>query len=123
MVGYKVALCERDVAIYGGILLFGVLFAVTGRRFPPLPWYLWLLAGMVPIALDGVSQLLSQPPLSLIPFRESTPFYRVLTGALFGITTAWFSFPVIEDSMAQSRRFMGEKWARLHPDRQRQGRA
>ncbi len=113
-VGYKVALCERDVAIYGGILLFGLIFPLTGRRIPPLPWYLWVLLGMLPIALDGVSQLVSQPPLSLIAFRESTPFYRVLTGALFGITTAWFAYPVIDESMVQSRDFMLRKWARLH---------
>ena len=45
-VGYKISLCERDVAIYGSILLFGILFAVTGRRIKPLHWMLWFLIGM-----------------------------------------------------------------------------
>jgi len=40
-VGYKIALCQRDVAIYGAILIFGILFAVTGRRIKPLPWWIW----------------------------------------------------------------------------------
>jgi uncharacterized membrane protein len=102
-VGYKVALCERDVAIYGSILLFGLLFALTGMRLPPLPWYLWIVIGIIPIALDGFSQLFSQPPLSFLPYRESTPALRVLTGFLFGFTTAWFGYPIVEESMREMR--------------------
>jgi uncharacterized membrane protein len=35
-VGYKVAFCERDVAIYAAILLFGLIYAFSGRRLPAL---------------------------------------------------------------------------------------
>jgi uncharacterized membrane protein len=112
-IGYKVALCERDVAIYAGILFFGVLYAATGRRFPPLPWYLWVLIGLVPIAWDGVSQLISQPPFNFIPYRESTPLLRILTGALFGITTAWFGYPMVEESMRETRQLMARKFLRV----------
>lgn len=112
-VGYKVALCERDIAIYGSILLFGVLFALTGNRLVPLPWYLWLLLGIAPIALDGVSQLLGQPPLSLLPYRESTPVLRTLTGGLFGFMTAWFGYPLVEESMSDARRVMEAKLRRV----------
>ena len=111
-IGYKVALCERDVAIYGGILLFGLLFSLTGRKIKPLPWYLWLLVGMMPIAIDGFSQLLSQPPLNFFPYRESTPLFRSITGFLFGFTTAWFGFPIVEESMIDIRRYYGQKLAR-----------
>ena len=117
--GYKVALCERDVAIYGGILLFGLVFSLTGKRIKPLPWYLWILVGILPIAVDGISQLLSQPPLntlpvlSQIPYRESTPFLRTLTGGLFGLSTAWFGYPMVEDTMVETRRFMALKFARV----------
>jgi uncharacterized membrane protein len=117
--GYKVALCERDVAIYGGILLFGLVFTLTGKRLKSLPWYLWLLLGIVPIAVDGISQLLSQPPLNTLPalsqlaFRESTPFLRTLTGGLFGLATAWFGYPMVEESMVETRRFMALKFARV----------
>ncbi len=113
-VGYKVALCERDVAIYGGILLFGLLFALLKFRLPGIPWYLWILIGVFPIAFDGVSQLISQPPFSFFPFRESTPFLRVLTGGLFGFFTAWFGYPLIEESMADARKVMAAKWQRIH---------
>ena len=111
-IGYKVGLCERDVAIYGGILLFGLVFSLTGRKIKPLPWYLWLLFGILPIAIDGFSQLLSQPPLGFFPYRESTPFLRSLTGFLFGLTTAWFGFPIVEESMVDVRRYYGQKLAR-----------
>jgi uncharacterized membrane protein len=111
-IGYKVALCERDVAIYGGILLFGLVFSLTGRKIKPLPWYMWLLFGILPIAIDGFSQLLSQPPLGFFPYRESTPLLRSITGFLFGLTTAWFGFPIVEESMLDVRRYYGQKIAR-----------
>jgi len=108
-IGYKVALCERDVAIYGGILIFGLLFSLSGLKLPPIPWYVWIVVGIIPIGLDGFSQLLSQPPLSFIPYRESTPFLRVLTGFLFGFTTAWFGYPVVEESMREMRNMYESK--------------
>jgi len=112
-VGYKIGLCERDISIYGAILIFGLLFAITGRRIPPLPWYLWIVIGMVPIGADGLSQLLSQPPFSFLPLRESTPFFRSLTGFLFGFTTAWFGYPLVEETMLETRRIMAAKRLRV----------
>ena len=116
-VGYKVALCERDVAIYAAILLFGLLYSLTGRRFPQLHWTLWILLGLGPIGLDGFSQLFAQfewPFLaSILPYRESTPFLRVLTGFLFGFFTAWFAYPNIEESMRETRQFFIKKFAQV----------
>jgi uncharacterized membrane protein len=111
-VGYKIALCQRDFAIYGGILLFGVLFSLSRYRLPGLPWYVWIAIGILPIAIDGFSQILSQPPLSLLDYRESTPMLRVLTGFLFGFTTAWFGYPVVEESMHETRKIYNGKWDR-----------
>lgn len=108
-VGFKVALCERDTAIYLAILLFGVLYAVTGRKISGLHWIIWIVVGIVPIGLDGGTQLISQPPLSLLPYRESTPLLRALTGALFGITTSWFGYPYVEESMRESLQFLQRK--------------
>jgi uncharacterized membrane protein len=112
-VGYKVALCQRDVAIYLGILVFGLIFSLN-RDFRSLPWYIWILLGIVPIGLDGISQIISQPPFNLIPFRESTPYLRVLTGFAFGFFTAWFGFPSVEESMADTRKILYTKKLRLH---------
>ncbi|GAB4579429.1 MAG: hypothetical protein Fur0022_21670 [Anaerolineales bacterium] len=120
--GYKVAFCQRDVAIYAALLAFGLLFALTKRRIPPLPAILWLIIGLGPIGLDGFSQLLSQPPLgdfalfSWLPLRESTPFLRTLTGAIFGFTTGWFGYPMVEETMQDTRRSLLVKFKRLEKE-------
>ncbi|MBE7435316.1 MAG: DUF2085 domain-containing protein [Anaerolineales bacterium] len=113
--GYKVALCERDIAIYLAILLFGIIFGLTGRCFKSLHWLAWLFLGIAPIGLDGFSQLLSQFNWdwfsAVIPYRESTPFLRVLTGGFFGLFTAWFAYPNIEESMNETRQYYIKKSA------------
>jgi uncharacterized membrane protein len=112
--GYKVAFCERDVAIYGAIVLFGVLFNLTKKRLKTLPWYFWILIGIIPIGIDGFSQLPSLMDyswLSGFPIRESTPLLRTITGFLFGFTTAWFGYPYIEDTMRETRLLMARKIA------------
>jgi uncharacterized membrane protein len=114
-VGYKVALCERDVAIYLGMLVFGIVFGSTGRRIPSLHWMIWLLLGIGPIGLDGFSQLFSQFNwewlAALVPYRESTPLLRVATGFVFGLGTAWFAYPNIEESMNETRQYYIKKFA------------
>lgn len=109
ILGYKVALCQRDIAIYGSILLFGLIFALTKRKIPPLPLFAWVLLGIFPLGLDGVSQLLSQFNWEFLPVRESTPLLRSITGSLFGFSTAWFSYPIIEDAMAETRKVLSIK--------------
>lgn len=114
-VGFKVALCERDVAIYGAIVIFGLIYGLTKRKLPPLNWMLWILLGLGPIGLDGFSQLFSQFNwtwlATYLPYRESTPFLRVFTGFVFGFMTAWFAYPNIEESMQETRQFFIKKFA------------
>ena len=123
-VGYKMALCERDMAIYAAMLIFGLLFALTGRKWKPLPLWAWLLFGLVPIGLDGGTQLVSmflgsfhgsfwQTLAQIFPLRESTPLLRILTGSLFGLTTAWFGYPLVEESMVETRILLNKKFAHL----------
>lgn len=110
-IGFKVASCQRDVAIYGAILLFGLVYALPGLRgkMKPLNWVAWFALGIVPIGLDGFSQLFSQYPYNIfpifswIPQRESTPELRSLTGALFGLANAWLALPYLEQSMREIR--------------------
>ena len=117
-VGYKMALCERDIAIYSAIFLFGVVYALSKRRIKPLNWILWVLIGMGPIGLDGFSQLFSQMGwsflASILPYRESTPFLRLFTGALFGLMTAWFAYPYMEESFSETRQFFIKKFAAIN---------
>lgn len=118
--GYKLALCERDIAIYGSIALFGLVFALLRKlkvRVPYLPFWVYLLIAIAPIGLDGFSQYFASPPfygfgLSFYPIRESTPFLRTLTGALFGIGNAWLAFPYIDDSMVETRELIQTKLER-----------
>ena len=82
-----------------------------------LPWYLWIAIGIAPIALDGVSQVISQPPFHLLAYRESTPFLRTLTGGLFGFMTAWFGYSQVEIAMQETRRILAVKFARAKSER------
>lgn len=112
--GYKTSLCQRDIAIYSALLLFGLIFSFSGRKIKPLPWYFWFLIGIGPIGLDGFTQLLSQTGLGIfawIPLRESTPLFRVATGFLFGLASAWFGFPYLEESVLENRKDMALKYA------------
>ncbi len=115
--GYKVAFCQRDVAIYGAILLGGLIYSLpfVHGRLKPLHWIGWIVIGVLPIALDGFSQLFSQYPynafilFSWLPPRESTPLLRTLTGALFGLANMWLAYPYVEESMRDVARELDAK--------------
>jgi uncharacterized membrane protein len=68
---------------------------------------------MIPMGIDGVSQLpsLITTNIAWLPIRESTPLLRTITGLLFGMTTAWFGFPLIEETMRDSRKALNKKFS------------
>ncbi len=109
--GFKVVLCQRDIAIWGGMLVGGLFFAIFRKRMKPLPILIWLVVGVLPIALDGGTQILSEFPFLSFPHRESTPFLRTVTGALFGIMNVWMAFPYIEVTMNETRILVTSKLA------------
>jgi uncharacterized membrane protein len=109
--GYKVALCQRDVAIYGGILLAGLFFALVRKRLRPLPIWIWFVLGILPMGLDGGSQLLASLPLFAIPVRESIPLLRTITGGLFGVLNVWLAYPYVEETMQETRTLVLSKLA------------
>jgi uncharacterized membrane protein len=88
--GFKMALCQRDVALYLAMLAFGLAFALVRERLHPLPLKLFVVLS-VPIAIDGFGQLLA--------LWESTWWSRVLSGALFGIACVWLVYPYFESGM------------------------
>jgi uncharacterized membrane protein len=92
--GYKVAFCQRDVAIYAAVLVAGLAYARLRPRVRPLG-----LAGygvlILPMALDGFTQLFG--------WRESTVELRTLTGALFGVASAWLVYPRVDAALAAWR--------------------
>jgi uncharacterized membrane protein len=90
LAGFKVAICQRDIAIYGSVLLAGLLFGAVRHRLRilPLRWYLIFLA---PLAVDGLTQMFG--------WRQSDWLLRTATGALFGIASVWLAYPHIDDAM------------------------
>ncbi|MCS7281879.1 MAG: DUF2085 domain-containing protein [Anaerolineae bacterium] len=105
--GYKVALCQRDTALYGSIFLAGLAFAFGGRRWRPLSLRAYLLFGVLPILLDGGIQWVTFAahllfPAWGIPVLESTPLRRVITGALMGSLTVWAVYPRIHQALQES---------------------
>ena len=124
--GYKMALCERDIGIYGFVFVGGLLYAMLRNRvnIKALPILVFVIVGLGPIALDGFSQLFSYwgaPPdgstpagiaavvESVLPVRESTPEMRSLTGALFGLMLVWLAYPQVNAGMKGTEKNLGEK--------------
>lgn len=109
-IGYKVAYCERDAAIYGAAwwCLVGFAFLRGRRSIKPLRVRWFLLVFVPPIAIDGFTQLFG--------WRESDPLLRTLTGAWFAIGAMWMVLPLVDDSMrdlsAQTARQLGQIQAR-----------
>ena len=127
---YKMALCERDIAIYGFVLIGGLLYGVLRRyrKIRPLPFIFFLILGMGPIGLDGFSQLFGYyaTPLSggdpagfqaflgsIFPLRESSPFLRTLTGAIFGFMLVWLAYPHLDYNMGRTEADLERKLTRI----------
>jgi uncharacterized membrane protein len=98
--GYKMAYCQRDTAMYTSMLLAGMAFGLVRHRLRPLPFALYIVF-LIPLGVDGLAQFLG--------FYESTWQLRTITGSLFGIATVWFAYPHLEAGMAEIRRTVNEK--------------
>ncbi len=101
-VGWKVAFCERDVAIYGSIVLTGLAYAVLrrlmGTRRMPLRVFALFL---VPMAIDGTLQLFG--------VYESNWLARSFTGVVFGVGAVLFAYPYVDEAFADVRRTINNK--------------
>lgn len=93
--GYQLALCSRNLAIYGSLLGGSLAFRYVRDWWPRLAWPLWLLT-LLPMALDGGTQLFG--------WRESNWELRTLTGAIFGLGVCWLLLPALEDAAALTAR-------------------
>lgn len=102
-IGYKMALCQRDVAIYGAMLGVGLLYGPLSRKRQPrsLPLWVFFTFAVMPMLLDGGIQWLSYAvwqfyrPWMPQPF-ETIPALRALTGALFGIGVIAVGYPEMD---------------------------
>jgi uncharacterized membrane protein len=81
--GWKIAFCERDLAIYTSVLIAGLMYA-RNRALTAASAKVYAVL-ILPMAIDGFSQLFG--------WRESTWELRTVTGALFGVASVWLLYP------------------------------
>ncbi len=119
-IGYKIALCQRCVAIYGAIFIAGLAYAWLRRRrnVPSLPMWVYVLVGVVPMGLDGGIQLLTKIIWSIFPHLlpqpyEATPLSRLITGAFFGLGVVGFAYVNINEFLAEVAAAIEEKFANM----------
>jgi uncharacterized membrane protein len=93
ILGHQLGLCERNFSIYTSMFIGSLLFVLTKKRMPGIPWWLWVLM-MVPMAWDGTTQLFG--------WRESDWILRVVTGTLFGAGNIWFALPMMQKSLTET---------------------
>ncbi len=91
--GHQLGMCARNFSIYASMFIGSVIFVLSKKRFPGIPWWIWVLM-ILPLALDGTTQMFG--------WRESTWELRVLTGTLFGLGNVWFALPLIQKTILQS---------------------
>lgn len=91
--GHQLGMCARNFSIYSSMFVTSLVFVLSKKRLPGIPWWLWALL-ILPMALDGTTQMFG--------LRESTWELRVLTGSLFGLANIWFALPLIHKTLLES---------------------
>lgn len=129
ILGYKVAISDRMVSMYGGVLLAGLLYALLRRmrvEIPALPVWAAVLVAL-PMVLDGFTHLIDDVTgvgwratnawaVSLFGPQLDPAFYtgtswgslnsllRLVTGLLFGLGAVWFAYPRIAPAFEEITR-------------------
>jgi uncharacterized membrane protein len=136
--GYKVAWSDRMIALYGGILVGGLLFALV-RRWLRRPNLLWPALLLFPMAIDGTTHVVSDfAPFdvgfrytnawlaTLTQHRLGQAFYlgnalgsfnswaRLISGTLAGLAVAWAAFPTVEACVSRARSARREQVTTAH---------
>jgi len=124
--GWKVAWSDRMVSMFSSIWLFGIIWGIFKKKITTIPWWGFLLL-IFPMALDGLTHLISDFSGIGQGFRDSntwlailtnyqfvSTFYsgdawgsfnawmRLITGVLFGLGIVWFGFPFLDEAFANS---------------------
>jgi uncharacterized membrane protein len=91
--GHQLGLCARNFSIYTSMFIGSLIFVLSKKRLPGIPWWIWVLM-ILPMALDGITQMFG--------LRESTWVLRVITGTLFGLGNIWFVLPFIQKTLDET---------------------
>jgi len=110
-IGFKAALCQRDLAMYGSMVLAGLAYGLWRLLFPKRPLHplkLWIFGLLLlPMAVDGGTQLLM--------LRESNWVLRIVTGTLTGVACVWLLYPYLDEAFGDLRR-QANKRVHLEPE-------
>jgi len=90
--GHQLGLCARNLSIYSSMFLGSLIFVLSKKRLPGIPWWLWILM-ILPMAVDGLTQM--------VGLRESTWELRLITGTLFGLGSVWFVLPYMQKTITE----------------------
>ncbi|WP_148266605.1 DUF2085 domain-containing protein [Methanocella arvoryzae] len=101
--GYQMTVCSRCFAIYAAFLAGCISFAFIRKRLKI--WSLkYFVILCIPMAIDGFAQLFGVPlprgigpGFELIWMVESTSEWRIVTGAIFGLASALYVLPYLEE--------------------------
>ena len=91
--GHQLGLCARNFSIYTSMFIASLIFVLTRKRLPGIPWWIWVLM-ILPMAWDGITQMFG--------LRESTWVLRAITGTLFGLGNIWFVLPLIQKTLDET---------------------
>lgn len=94
LLGYQVALCARNLAIFGSLFVGSLAYRWVRTWLLPLDWRWWVLT-LIPMAWDGGTQL--------VGWRESTWELRTLTGMVFGLGVCWFVLPILHGTATEQQ--------------------
>lgn len=93
ILGHQLGLCARNFSIYTSMFLGSLVFALSKKRLPGIPWWLWILM-ILPMAWDGTTQMFG--------LRESDWILRLVTGTLFGLGNIWFALPMMQKTILET---------------------
>ena len=91
--GHQLGMCARNFSIYSSMFAGSLIFVLSKKRLPGIPWWFWILM-ILPMAIDGTTQMFG--------WRESTWELRVITGTLFGLGNVWFALPLIQKLLLET---------------------
>ena len=97
---FQIAICQRDLALYGGACVAGLLFGLVRDRIRPLPIPVWIIL-IAPLIVDGSTQVLG--------LRLSTWQLRTVTALLASGATVWLAYPYLEEGFRDIRGSAGSQ--------------